>query len=326
MGEIERARKVFEIEAKEIAKLAERVNESFVSAIDLVSKCRGKVVCTGIGKSGHVARKIAATMSSTGTPALFLHPAESSHGDMGAISKDDVVVAISYSGETLELADVLKYIARRGIPLISMTGVSTSTLAKAADVVLDIKVDEEACPMGLAPTASSAATMAMGDALAMVLIDRRGFQPEDFAEFHPGGSLGRRLLTRVRDLMHPKDKGLVVTKKDTLIKDLIFLMTTQEVNGIAGIVSDKGELIGVVTDGDLRRKLGSTENLLLEKAGDLMGVKPKVVDLNEMAERALFYMEEHSISALFVVDQNSDTPEVPIGILHLQDLLASGIR
>ncbi|MCB0393510.1 MAG: KpsF/GutQ family sugar-phosphate isomerase [Bdellovibrionales bacterium] len=326
MDEITRARKVFEIESTEIARLSERLDGRFKTAIDVLFDCKGKVVCTGIGKSGIVARKLAATLSSTGSPALFLHAAESSHGDLGAIAADDVVIAISNSGESSELADLLKYTVRRGIPIVALTGNANSTLGKASKAVLDVHVDAEACPIGLAPTASSAVTMAMGDALAMVLMERRGFKAKDFAEFHPGGSLGKRLLTRVEDLMHASDKGVVIAKSTTKVKEIIFAMTDQEVKGISAIVNESGELIGSLTDGDLRRRLNQTQNLLEENAGDLMSHNPKTIDRKEMAERALYLMEEFSIQALIVLDKESENPKKPVGIIHLQDLLASGIR
>ena len=327
MSEIlERARKVFEIEATQIQKLADRIDDNFEKAVRAVMECKGKVVCTGVGKSGHVARKISATLSSTGTPSVFLHPTEGSHGDLGIISKGDVVVAISYSGESRELSDVLKYTARRDIPVISMTGNQESTLAKAAVSILNIHVDEEACPMGLAPTASSAATMAMGDALAMVLVQERGFQPQDFAEYHPGGSLGRRLLTRVEDLMHSGEQGLGTVTPDAKIKNVLSLMTSPEVSGIVSVLDENGNILGVVTDGDLRRNLDSYENILEMTAKDIMSTKPKLIDRFEMAERALFVMEQHHVQALIVVDEDSDSPKTPIGVVHLQDLLASGIR
>jgi arabinose-5-phosphate isomerase len=326
MDELSRARKVFEIESAEISKLSKRLDHTFSNAVDIMFNCKGRVVCTGIGKSGLIARKLAATLSSTGTPSLYLHPAESSHGDLGAITKDDLVIAISYSGESSELVHVLKYVARKGIAMLALTGDPKSTLAQASTVVLNIHVDEEACPIGLAPTASSAVTMAMGDALAMVLLERRGLQPRDFAEYHPGGSLGRRLLTRVADLMHISEKGMVIAQKETRIKDIIFGMTAQEVKGICAIVDENGDLIGSLTDGDLRRKLNQVDNLLEETASSLMNFKPKTIDKTEMAERALFLMEENAIQALFVLDSSSKTPKKPVGIIHLQDLLTSGIR
>ena len=252
--DLEEASRVLEIEARAIQNLSRRLGDSFVKAIDLLLGCEGKVVISGMGKSGHIGRKIASTMASTGTPAFFLHPAESSHGDLGVIGLKDVLIAISNGGETPELQDMIRFAARKGIPLIGITGAMKSSLAKASTVALDISVDEEACPLGLAPTASSTVTLALGDALAMCLLKRRGFKEEDFAEYHPGGKLGRRLLTRVEDVMHSGD-GLALVELNTNMRDVINLMTRKEVRGIAGVVDDKQNLIGVITDGDLRRRL-----------------------------------------------------------------------
>lgn len=325
MNDIEQGARVLEIEARAIDHLRKKLDATFVKAVDLLHACKGKVVITGMGKSGHVGRKIASTMSSTGTPAVFLHPAESSHGDLGLVANDDIVIAISYGGEAHELQDILKFTARKGIPLIGVTGKPNSTLAKSSTVALDVGIEEEACPLGLAPTASSTATLALGDALAMCLIKRRGFKEEDFAEFHPGGSLGRRLLTRVEDVMHGGDSLPIVTGQ-TGMRDVLSAMTKKDVRGVAGVVDDKGALVGVITDGDIRRCLEKSHNPLEDRAQDIMSKTPKTVDASELAEKALFMMEEFAIQSLFVVRRSSDHPTRPVGLLHLQDLLKAKLR
>ncbi|HVK60068.1 MAG TPA: KpsF/GutQ family sugar-phosphate isomerase [Bdellovibrionales bacterium] len=322
--DLEEASRVLEIEARAIDSLRARLGDAFIKAVDLLHACEGKVVITGMGKSGHVGRKIASTMSSTGMPAIFMHPAESSHGDLGVVSAKDVLIAISYGGETPELQDVLKFAARKGIPLIAMTGKAGSTLARTGTVFLDVGVEAEACPLGLAPTASSTATLALGDALAMCLLKRKGFKEEDFAEFHPGGSLGRRLLTRVADVMHTGD-GFPMVTPETGMREVLALMTKKEVRGVAGVADSSGALVGVITDGDLRRSLDKSQNPLNERATDVMSKNPKTVDAEELAEKALFMMEQFSIQTLFVV-RRSEHPARPVGLLHLQDLLKAKLR
>jgi arabinose-5-phosphate isomerase len=320
------AKKVCEIEAKSILDVKSRIDQKFLSAIEIIFECTGKVIVTGMGKSGLVGKKLASTFSSTGTPAFFLHPGESSHGDLGVISKSDVILALSYSGETAELNPIIAFAGRKGIPLISMTSQSQSSLAIASNVNLDVSVNQEACPLGLAPTASTTATLALGDALAMALLLRRGFLPEDFAEFHPGGRLGHKLLTRVKDVMHPESE-ISIASTDTSMKEIIYKMTHKDlVRGVVGIVDSKGDLIGMVTDGDVRRRLDKSMNPLEDLVQNVMSRSPKTVDLNEMAEKALFMMEQFTIQVLFVVDRNSNTPQKPIGILHIQDLLKSKVR
>lgn len=324
-SDIEEAARVLEIEARSIDYLRSRLDETFVKALDFLHHCTGKVVVTGMGKSGHVGRKIASTMTSTGTPAVFLHPAESSHGDLGVIAQNDVVIAISYGGETPELQDVLKFATRKGIPLIAMTGKTQSTLGRAGSVTLDVGVDKEACPMGLAPTASSTATLALGDALAMALVRRRGFREEDFAEYHPGGSLGRRLLTHVSDVMHRGD-ALPVVGLETNMREVLSVMTKKEVRGVAGVTDANGALVGVITDGDIRRCLEKSHNPLEDKAEKVMSRTPKTVDASELAEKALYMMEQFTIQSLFVVDRASGHPTHPVGLLHLQDLIKAKLR
>ncbi len=323
--DIEEAVRVLDIEARAVLDLKSRLGDGFVKALDLIQKSEGKVVVTGMGKSGHIGRKIASTMVSTGTPAVFLHPAESSHGDLGIIGRKDVIIAISNGGESPELKDILNFAARKGIPVIAVTGQPRSTLGQAAEVVLDISVSEEACPLGLAPTASSTATLALGDALAMCLLKRRGFKEEDFAEFHPGGKLGRRLLTRVEDVMHTGE-GFPIVRPETSMREVVALMTKKDVRGVAGVVDENENLIGVITDGDLRRALERSHNPLDGVAGDIMSRNPKTVDAKELAEKALFVMEQFAIQTLFVVRRDSDRPKRPVGLLHLQDLLKAQLR
>jgi arabinose-5-phosphate isomerase len=321
--EIEEARRVLRIEAQAILDAVEKLGQNFVSAVDLMIQCKGKVVVTGMGKSGLVGRKISSTLSSTGTPSLFLHPAESSHGDLGVLSESDVVLAISYSGEATELASILNFVARKNIHLISMTAVKDSTLGKAG-LWLDIGVKEEACPLGLAPTASSTVTMALGDAIAMALLRRRGFKREDFAEYHPSGRLGRRLLIRVKDIMNVGEAMPIVKKSDPMTKVLTF-MTTKQVRGVAGVIDENGDLCGVITDGDIRRRLEKSNQPFTEVAADLMSKNPKTIDQSEFAERALFLMEQFSIQSLFVLDKTQKGKK-PVGEIHLQDLLKANIR
>ncbi|PIU00122.1 MAG: D-arabinose 5-phosphate isomerase [Bdellovibrionales bacterium CG10_big_fil_rev_8_21_14_0_10_45_34] len=322
---IKEAVRVLEIEAKAVLDLSKSISQNFVSAVETLYEAKGKVIVSGIGKSGHIGRKIASTLNSTGTPAVFLHPAESFHGDLGVISSGDVAMLLSYSGETSELRGVTSYCKRKGIPIVGVSGSVTSTLAQLCDVHLCVEVKQEACPLGLAPTASSTATLAMGDALAMSLLVRRGFRPEDFAEFHPGGKLGARLLTRVKDVMHSGD-DLPLVGMDSLVRDAISVMTSKEVRGVVGVTDSQERLVGVVTDGDIRRCLQRSENPLQEKVASLMSSKPKTIDQNEMAETALFLMEEYSIQVLFVVDSMGQDSRKPLGILHLQDLIKAKVR
>ncbi len=322
MSSIEEARRVLKIEAESILELIERLDDKFETAVDLVCSCEGKLVVAGMGKSGHVGRKIAATLSSTGTPAVFLHPAESSHGDLGLVSENDSLLVISYGGGSQELNDLITFASRKGIPLIAMTGNPESQLAKASTVTLDISVKEEACPLKLAPTSSSTATLALGDALAMAALKKKGFKEEDFAEFHPGGKLGRRLLTRVRDIMHDNGGLPVVKDTDTMVT-VVGTMTGGDVRGVAGVTNSEGQLIGVITDGDIRRNLEKNKNPLDSSVKDLMSSQPKTIDPNELAVKALFIMEQFSIQSLFVVNPENQKPE---GLIHLQDLIKAKIR
>jgi len=328
-----RAKEVFEIEAQAILSLSNLIGEDFYAAVDVILNTKGKIVVSGMGKSGIIGKKFAATLSSTGTPAFFLHPAEASHGDLGVVCEEDLVIAISYGGGSDELDPLFGHINRKGLKLIGVTGNIDSKLAKASDYVLSVAVDKEACPLNLAPTASSTATLAMCDALAMVLLDERGFQEEDFAQFHPGGSLGRRLLTRVKDVTR-EQKNLSLVKEDESAKVIVDMMTTKDVRGVCGVVDSDGNLKGVITDGDVRRWLGrffsGSESIEDVRARDLMSLNPKCINENEMAQKALYLMEQFSISSLFVLgksDESVDGKAVKtVGILHIQDLLDAKIK
>jgi arabinose-5-phosphate isomerase len=328
--DVAEATRVLDVEIRGLEKMKARLAvepqaTAFFRAVDLIAKCRGKLVVAGMGKSGLIGRKIASTFASTGTASFFLHPAESSHGDMGVIGDGDVVMAISYGGETPELEALLRYVARKNVTLIAVTGKPGSTLGKAGLVVLDVSVGEEACSIGLAPTASTTATLVMGDALAVATMQRKSFSREQYAELHPGGTLGRKLLTRVSDVMHTGD-ALPLVNLQTPMREVLSAMTQKEVRGIAGVLDEKKQLVGVVTDGDLRRRLDKSLNPLDDKAGDLMSRAPKTVDAGELAERALFMMEQFKIQTLFVVNRESSEPSRPVGLLHLQDLLQAKLR
>lgn len=305
--------------------MAEKLNGAFQMSVDMVLKCPGKVIVTGIGKSGQIARKLASTLSSTGTPSLYLHPAESSHGDMGVVAKGDLVIAFSYGGESPELAPLLSFLARKDVPLIAFTSRGESALAKAARAVLDISVKEEACPLGLAPTSSSTASLALADALAMAVLKRRGFKKEDFAEFHPGGALGKKLTMRVKDVMHSGDALPIVSLQEEM-KKVISMMTSKDVRGVAGVIDGNKTLVGIITDGDIRRRLEKSANPLTEKAQDVMSRNPKTIDCNELAEKAAFLMQQFKIDRLFAIDRQSANPNTPVGLIHFQDLLNAGIR
>jgi arabinose-5-phosphate isomerase len=283
--------------------------------------CSGRVVVTGMGKSGLICQKMAATMASTGTPTIFLHPAEGVHGDLGMLMKGDVVIAVSNSGETEEITRILPTIKRMGLPLIAMTGNSTSTLARAGDVFLDISIKEEACPLQLAPTASTTVTLAMGDALAVALLLQRGFREEDFALYHPGGALGKRLLLRVEDLMHVGE-DVPTVNANTPLKDALYVISSKKL-GITGVVDDQGDLVGVFTDGDLRRKIELGIEVLNQPIREVMGGKPKRILRTNLAAKALQRMEEHQITSLFVFE--SEDVQIPVGIIHLHDLLKAGV-
>jgi arabinose-5-phosphate isomerase len=316
---LQRARRVLAIEGAALAALADRLDARFERAVDILAGCRGKAIVTGMGKSGLIGRKIAATLASTGTPAAFLHAAEAVHGDFGAVAKDDVVLALSHSGETQEILRLLPLIKRFRLALIAMTGAPESTLGKAADVVLDTSVPDEACPLGLAPTASTTAALALGDALAVVLLERRGFTEDDFAVLHPAGSLGRRLL-KVGELMHSGD-AMPLVARGAPFAEAVLEMSSKRL-GVTGVVDDTGDLIGVITDGDLRRALARSVELRSLCAADLMTAGPKVIEPSALAARALADMEQYSITSLFVIAPGSRRPA---GIIHLHDLLKAGV-
>jgi arabinose-5-phosphate isomerase len=319
---LERAADVLRIEANGILSLIDRLDESFLRAVEVLRGCRGKVVVTGMGKSGLICRKIAATLASTGTPSFFLHSGDALHGDLGMVMKDDVVLALSNSGETEEILKLLPHFKHHGIKLIVMTGTPESTLAQAGDVVLNVGVKEEACPLGLAPTASTTVALAIGDALAVVLLQEKGFKEEDFAVRHPGGILGRRLLLRVEDLMH-RGAELPIVKQDTAIKDALFEITAKRL-GLTGVVDDRGDLIGIITDGDLRRGLQAHGNGIFSKsAKEVMTPKPRTIGKEALASEALVSMEGNMprpITSLFVLDSQK-----PIGVIHLHDIFKAGI-
>lgn len=321
MDVLEEAKKVLRIEAQSILDLMDRLDETFVQAVDILYHCKGKVVLMGMGKSGLVGRKIASTFASTGTPAFFLHPAEGVNGDFGMLAKEDVLVAISNSGETRELVEVLPLIKRYGNRLISLTGNPKSTLAKVSDVNLDIRVKEEACPLGLAPTASTTATLALGDALAVTVMERKGFREEDFAMLHPGGALGKRLLLKVEDLMHG-GRTFPMVSGESEMKEVIFEITSKRL-GVTGVHNGEGQLIGVITDGDLRRALEKFSDLLKRRACEVMTKNPKWIEKHALAAQAVQRMEEYSITSLFVLNRAGD--KVPVGIIHLHDLLKAGV-
>jgi arabinose-5-phosphate isomerase len=318
---IENARKTIEIEALAVSALQDRINGRFCEAVKIMAVCEGRVVITGMGKSGLICQKIAATMASTGTPAFFLHPAEGIHGDLGMLMKGDVVLAVSNSGETEEIVKILPVIRRLGLKLITMSGNPDSTLARSGDVSLDISIEQEACPLGLAPTASTTATLAMGDALAVALLKLHDFQAEDFALFHPGGALGKRLLLKVEDLMHSGD-DIPMVPMGTSVKEALFEITSKKL-GITGIAAPDGSLAGVFTDGDLRRCLEENATCLELSISDVMTTNPKRVLRHHLAARVLQRMEEHQITSLFVFE-NEDS-DAPVGIVHLHDLLKAGV-
>ena len=312
MTDLELARKVLRTEAAAILGLVERVDDRFRAAVEMLRDCRGRVIVTGMGKSGIIARKVAATLSSTGTAAFFLHPAEAVHGDLGALQGNDVVIALSHTGETDELVRLLETIKRIGARLIAMTGSPDSTLARAADIVLDCGVDGEACPLNLAPTASTTAALAMGDALAMTLLVEKGFREEDFASLHPGGGLGKRLL-RVEALMHT-GAGVPAVLVSTPVRAIVAEMSAKGL-GMTCVLSEDGRLAGIITDGDLRRHM-ATPGLLEHPASSIMTASPRTIGRSLLAVQALAMMEQRKITSLVVVDDDARVE----GVLHLHDL------
>jgi arabinose-5-phosphate isomerase len=310
---------VIRVEADSIYALAEQINDAFVSACKLLFACKGRVVVIGMGKSGHIAGKIAATLASTGTPAFFVHPGEASHGDLGMITRHDVVLALSNSGETEEIIRILPLIKRLGVPLIAMTGNPASTLSSICTVHLNVAVKQEACPLGLAPTSSTTAALVMGDALAVSLLDARGFTRDDFALSHPGGSLGRRLLLRVSDIMHCDD-DMPSVSANALIGSALLEMTEKKL-GMTAIVGENNQVIGIYTDGDLRRTLARNINFQNTTISEVMTPNCTVITANILAAEAMQIMEQKKINALIVVDVNN----IAVGALNMHDLIRAGI-
>ena len=316
---IKNGKQTFEIEIEAMKRAMNSLDDSFAKAVEIILGCKGRVVVIGMGKSGLIGKKIAATLASTGTPAFFMHPAEGMHGDLGMLVKGDVVIGISNSGETEEMKVLLPLIKRLGSKLIAIVGKKDSTLGRESDCILDASIEKEACPLNLAPTASTTVALALGDALAVALVECRGFKAEDFAMFHPSGSLGKRLLTTVDDLMHKGNEVPKVYESNTVEK------AVQEINekrfGCTAVMNDKNELTGIITDGDLRRALTKYNTVQNLKVSDIMTHNPKMIKKHELAAKALHIMEEYKISSLFIIDNNK-TPE---GILHFQDLLKYGL-
>ena len=318
MPDLSLARKVLQTESAALLALAERLDHRFEQAVALVRDCPGRVILTGMGKSGIICRKIAATLSSTGTPAYFLHPAEALHGDLGVIRSDDVVIALSYSGENEELVRMLETLQRLGTRFVAVTGATTSTLAQAADVALDCSVSQEACPMNLAPTASTTAMLALGDALAMSVLVDKGFQPEDFANLHPGGTLGRRLM-RVEQLMAKNDE-IPAVRRETAMREVIYEMSRKGL-GMTCVVDGNATLVGIITDGDLRRKMADVANIQDLVAADVMTANPVTIPRTTLAAQALNILESRKITSIVVIDDHRHVE----GVVHLHDLWRTGL-
>ena len=317
-GFIRDAKKVLDIEAKSLIKLSDGLGESFVDACEAILACEGRVVVTGMGKSGHIGRKISATLSSTGTPSFFVHPGEASHGDLGMITKDDLVIVISYSGESQELNLIVPFLKREGIKLIAITSNQNSTLASVSNVVVLCQITEEACPLGLAPTSSTTTTLALGDALAVALLRTKGFTEADFARSHPGGALGRKLLTRISEISHSGDELPTVSSTGTL-NDAIIEMTSKKL-GVTCVIETE-ELVGIITDGDLRRVLQTEKDLSTLKTKDIMSVKPKSISEDALLAEAVKIMEQYQVNHLVTIDKNKKLS----GIIGMHDLLKARV-
>jgi arabinose-5-phosphate isomerase len=317
---IKTGKNVIKIEAGAVADLEKSINKDFVNAVEIIYKAKGRVVITGMGKSGLIARKIVATLNSTGTAAIYMHPTDALHGDLGMVRKEDVVMIISKSGATDEISRLLPMFKRLGVKLIAMSGNPEASLVKESDIFLNISVKEEACPHDLAPTSSTTATLVMGDALSVALLQKRGFTAEDFALLHPGGSLGKRLSLKIDEIM-TKGDGVPIVKENASIKDIILEMTSKRL-GMTSVVNKEGKLSGVITDGDLRRLLEKTMDVKNLVATDIMSKNPKVTDKDYLASFALQIMESHKITSLIVADREKK----PIGIIHLHDLLKLGLQ
>ena len=317
---IQKAKEVIRVEAEAVAALSSRIDATFVEAVELIFECKGRVIVTGVGKSGLVARKIAATLASTGTAAFFIHAAEGLHGDLGVVREEDVILIVTKSGETNEITGLIPQLKNIGVKLITITGTLDTALTKVSDIVLDASVKEEACPHDLAPTASSTAALVLGDALAVALLERRGFTMEDFASIHPGGNLGKKLLTRMEDLMYTGEQ-VPIMNEDSLFKDVILEMNRKRFGAVC-IVDDNGKLKGIITEGDLRREIEKGEAILKSKASLIMSTEPKVVSSQTLATEVLSILEEHNILQIITVDEE----QKPIGMGHLHDLLDAGIK
>ena len=319
---LKHAQDVLRMEAEAILELVPRVDANFAAAISLILECSGRTVITGMGKSGIIGRKMAATFASTGTPSFYLHPAEGIHGDLGMVTADDVVIALSNSGETGEILNILPSLRRIGAKIIAMVGNANSTLAKNADVVLDVGVEKEVCPLGLAPTSSTTAALAYGDAIALALLQKRNFTASQFAVFHPGGSLGRKLLLTVGNIMHKGDENPLVSA-DTTVQEALFVITDKGL-GAVSVVDEEGKMLGVLTDGDIRRGLSKGVDFLQRSVADLMTKAPKYITADKLAAQALHLMESNQpkpITVLPVLDEN----KVVIGLLHMTDLVRQGV-
>lgn len=317
---LDKAKQVLRIESTAVGDLVNKLDDKFVKAVKTIIESNGRVVLTGIGKSGLIARKIVATMNSTGTAAIYLHPTDALHGDLGMVRKGDIVIFLSKSGSTEELYDLILMFKRMGVPLIGMVGNKNSKLGRECDIFLDVSVSEEACPHDLAPTASTTSALAMGDALAVALLEMRGFTADDFAQLHPAGSLGKRLSLYIREIMY-KDDDVPKVEKDATIKDIILEITSKRL-GTTCVVDGKGKLVGVITDGDLRRILEKTLEIKDLTAKDIMSANPKTIKQEYLASFAIQRMEQFSITSLIVVDDN----DKPVGLVHLHDLVKLGLE
>lgn len=319
----EKAIETLKIEADAVIKMQEHIDDEFVRTIKDILNCKGRIIVTGMGKSGHVGKKIAASLASTGTPSFFMHPAEAFHGDLGMVTSQDMVLAISNSGESSEVVNILPIIKRIGAKIIAMTAKRESTLGKNADYFINIKVPKEACPLGLAPTASTTATLAMGDAMTIALLSSRNFTAQDFAVFHPGGALGRRLLLTVENVMHAGEDNPVIAQNKT-VKEALFLMTAKGL-GATAVVDEEGTFIGLVTDGDIRRTLAKGAEFLEVPVKEIMTVHPITITKDKMAAEALHIMDEHQPKPITVLPVVDETGKIPVGIVHLTDLLRQGV-
>ncbi|MBC8322452.1 MAG: KpsF/GutQ family sugar-phosphate isomerase [Candidatus Marinimicrobia bacterium] len=313
---------VLKIEGEAVLNLVDRIDENFDDAVKALKNCEGRVIVTGMGKSGLISQKIASTLSSTGTPSLFLHPGEASHGDLGMVTMNDIILAISNSGETYELIQIIPSFKQMGLKIIALIGRQKSTIAKMVDIYIDTSVDQEACTLELAPTASTTATLAMGDALAVALLENRGFKPEDFALLHPGGNLGKRLLLTVGDIMHSGDEIPIVNESSTVNEALLTM--TEKGFGVTGVLDNAGKITGIITDGDIRRGMEKSGNQIFEQTAAFLQSKNfKWVEKSTLAINALEVMEDHNITSLFVFsDKIKDTPD---GLIHIHDILKTGI-